>query len=89
MRTSFVVGPTKKNIQIYIRKVMRYHDDIFYYGVGYFFFGENDKSDVEMKLPFFFYNLNTLSSHAATALTLHFISFFHPLTLIFIIYFFA
>lgn len=27
---------------------------------------KNDKSDVEMKLPFFFYNLNTLSSHAAT-----------------------
>lgn len=26
---------------------------------------KNDKSDVEMKLPFFFYNLNTLSSHAA------------------------
>jgi hypothetical protein len=40
---------------------------------------ENDKSDVEMKLPFFFHNLNTLSSPAAAAaaaMTLHFIS--HP-----------
>lgn len=35
---------------------------------------ENDKSDVEMKLPFFFHNLNTLSSPAA-AMQWHFISY--------------
>lgn len=37
------------------------------WGMPYLCLGwvKNDKSDVEMKLPFFFYNLNTLSSHAA------------------------